>query len=211
MSDDYQEVEIPLIKLARPYREQLEARTRQLDEQIEPLDRQHDEVYEKAQPKIEALEAALPPEFDDEQAPTAVEWLTRRAALIDMDVAIYVRDVAAAEAYIKYCKAIAERDEIELRVGQLDHFTEASDPVLSVGHDDQLAIWTLQAQESAIELASAETALQFARRRLEHAKKAQREIQNALRREKRSEEQAAKQTPAKTRSRSTAHSRRSDK
>lgn len=168
----------PLARLAKPYRDQLEARWKRLDEQIGPLEEQVDQVHERARAHLEALEAKVP---ETSGNPTDIEWLTRRAAQADLDLAIRTRDVAVAEANINWCKVVAERDDIEVRIGQVDHLAEHDDPVLSPGNDDQLAMWTLEAQESAFDLAASETVLQFARRRLDHAKKAHREIHAALR------------------------------
>lgn len=190
MTDTYRDVDIPLMRLSGPYRQRLDAQADRLNEQIDAFDEQLDKVYEEALPKLEALEAKMPDL--GEATPTAVQYLTRRAARADLDIAIYTRDVAAGEVRVKCAKAVAERDDLDVRRGQVDHLAEDGDPVLSPGNDDLLAIWMLAAHESAIELATAETCLQFARRRLEHAKKAQREVREALRAQKRAEEQAAK-------------------
>ncbi|MBM0239368.1 hypothetical protein JNW88_23515 [Micromonospora sp. ATA32] len=190
MTDNYRDVDIPIYRLSRPYAKQLEAQVERLDAQLDALSERVDKVHDDAQPALDAL-AAKVPEWGDE-TPTAVQHLTHRLADADLEVAVHTRDVAAAEARVKYVKAVADRDNLNLRLAQVDHLAEAGDPVLSPGNDDELAIWTLVAQESAMELATAEACLQSTRRRLEHAKKVQREVREALRAQKRAEEKAAK-------------------
>lgn len=189
MADPDEELFTTLHRLAAPYRAQLMARSDRLNNQIRQLAEKRDQAYADAQPKIEALTANVPDTPGDEQGMvTAVELLTKRAAEADLELAFHTNEVATVQLHLKYTKAVAERDDLNMRIGQIDHLIEDSDPVRSPGNDDQLAIWTLHAHESALDVANAEIGLQFARRRLEHAKKVHREIHASLRREQLAEQ-----------------------
>ncbi|MFG2059682.1 hypothetical protein ACGFI9_37290 [Micromonospora sp. NPDC048930] len=75
MTEEFREVDIPLVRLSQPYVDQLVAQAERLYEQLDAIDEQIDKIYDDAKPALEALEAKVPDK--PKETPTAVEWLTR--------------------------------------------------------------------------------------------------------------------------------------
>lgn len=170
-----------------PYRELLAAQYRSLGERIEQAKQRCDDVDAAATAEVDALTAKIP---EIGEQPTDVEYLTMRAAQADRDLAAAGHDVASSKAWLAVQLLHVERNEIDLRIGQIDHLTEQGPA--AAGNDDQLAILMLDVKEASFEQAGAATSVEFARQRLALTKTMHRDIHAALRKVQRAAGQGAK-------------------
>lgn len=142
---------------------------------------------EKADRELDQLRARIP-DLGEERS--LVEWLTRRAAQVEYDLAESRLDMASQEALIKRNQLSHETRTLEARVGHLDYLTESGP--YAAGNDSQLSIIELDLQESAVRLVHEKVTLEYARQRMGLVKQLHREVNTALRAAKRAEERAAK-------------------
>lgn len=175
------------VQLVEPYRQQLVARIDEVHRRFMEATEQDEAVDDGAQPELERLHATIP---DVGDKPTLVEWLTRRAAQAELDLAQARHDLTMQERWVKRGQLRYEARCKEARVAQIDHLTESG--AYTAGNDTQLEIIELDLQDAAAELGHERVALEYARQRVDLTKRMHREINTALRAAKRAEERAKK-------------------
>jgi hypothetical protein len=163
-------------QVVEPYRALLAAALQSLETKVDQARQRLDDLETAAEAELDALLAKIPESGDE---PAQVEYLTVRAAQVDWDLAEARHRVTIAEAFLDLQKVHAERCELALRLGQVDHLVE--DGVVASGNDDQLAILMVDAKSSSFEQVAAATSLDFARQRLTLAKRMHRDVHAALR------------------------------
>lgn len=161
---------------AQQYRDELVRRREALQRRVEAAEQDYNSCTEQADKEITAAREAVP---DLTDPPNELEWLTLRAAQADRDLVQTRHAVTLGEKLLAVETLLVERDELDLRIGQVDHMMEVGPP--AAGNDTQLAILMLDVQEQAGEQRNAAAALDCARRRLTLTKRMHREIHVALR------------------------------
>lgn len=161
---------------AQRYRGELCRQRDALQLRVEAVEQDYNAHAERADKEIAAARNAV---SDLTGPPTEMEWVTFRAAQVDRDLVQARHAVTLHEKMLATETLVAERDELDLRIGQVDHMMEVG--AAAAGNDAQLAILMLDVQESAGEQQHAMTALDYARRRLTLTKRMHREIHATLR------------------------------
>lgn len=168
--------------LIKPYRDHLVALVDAAERHMRKAEDAYDTAVEEPFAEHKIPEAA--------ENPTELEWLTRRAAEADRDLALEQRTVALGERWLVWKTAEREFREKYLRINHIDHLLEARG--FAVGNDSLLAMFTLDLRDAQAEEAHAATTLGIARERLRHAKQAHKDVHAALRRAQRAAERESK-------------------
>ncbi|MGY3520197.1 hypothetical protein ACVMYR_28220 [Micromonospora sp. PTRAS2] len=170
-----------------PQRQQLLNRFDDASSRVAAADEECDGLDAAAEQDLAELEAKIP---DVGEEPTEVEWLTRRAAQADQQVAFARHDVALREGTVRREHSRREAVEVQARIGQIDDLLEGG--AYAAGAEAQMAILMLDVQQSGLDLAHEIASLDFARQRLALAEHVQRDVHAALRAARRTEGQARK-------------------
>lgn len=168
--------------LIKPYRDHLVA----LVDAAERRMRRAEDAYDSAVEEPFA-DHKIPDRADN---PTELEWLTRRAAEADRDLALEQRTVELGERWRAWKTAEREFREAYLRINHLDHLLEGRG--FAVGNDSLLAMFTLDLRDAQVEEAHSGTTLEIARERLRHARQAHKDVHAALRKAQRAAQRESK-------------------
>lgn len=161
--------------LVRPYREHLKALLAALLARLELAEKRYTDLLEAADTQVEEASAKVPEWPDD---PTEEQYLTVRATQVDRDLIDAQLSVPLAKAWCDVQRLRAERSDLQLRLGQVDHFMEYG--IIAAGNDAELAILMLDVKEATVEQQAAESAAEFARQRLALTKRKHKEVHAAL-------------------------------
>lgn len=168
-------------RVVDPHRDRLVERAQLLTERIDQARGRYAELGTQADTEVEGLSAKI---SDLADQATDVEYLTWRAAVVDRDLVEATHGVSLAEQWLALEKFYVDRNELYLRIGQLDHLVEGGS--IAAGNDDHLALLMLDVKESSLEQITAAASLDFARQRLTLTKRMHRDVHTALRKLQRS-------------------------
>lgn len=173
--------------LVEPFRQRLVHRMDEVHRRGMEISEEYEALDEKANRELNQLYAKIPDVGDN---PSLVEWLTRRAAQAEHDLARSRHELAMQELWLKRQQLMHDVRSLATRVAQIDQLTESGP--YTAGNDTQLAIIEVDLQEAAVQLAHENVVLEFSRRRIDLSKRLHREINTALRTARRAEERARK-------------------
>lgn len=170
-------------EFVRPHRNRLLALLDMAAKRLDQASERHEQACERADRELKVLLEKIPEVGD---SPTELEWLTRRAAQADYELALAQHDLARQETHVAYLKALRDYCRLELRIGQIDDVIEPA--AYAAGNDAQLDIMMFELEETVADYVHAVGALELMRERLAAAKRMHREIHAALRRAKKAAE-----------------------
>ncbi|MFG1846860.1 hypothetical protein [Micromonospora carbonacea] len=155
-------------------RQQLLTHMDTLAQQINDLDTTIDNLADNT--RINNLYDAIP---DVGDTPTPAEWLTRRAAQTEHQLAVLRRDVAHREAVLRQTCLTCELVEAEMQVGQLDDLTEGGP--YAAGNEPLMQVMALDVRLAALAAGHEQASLDIAREQLRLIEQVRRELTAALR------------------------------
>lgn len=170
-----------------PYRRQLVQRLDDVERRLDDATQRHDDAADQGRGKIDELRAKVPDVGDN---PSEVEWLTRRAAQADADLAASQHEAALMDLWVQRQTLSVELHDLASRIAQVDDLLETG--VYAAGNAALREVIKLDVLETAADFANATAILDIARQRVVHVKRMHREIHTALRKARLSAESARK-------------------
>lgn len=164
------------------YRNRLLKLLDEANERATELGKRHDELVERTDKELAELREKIP---DVGENPTLVEWLTRRAAQVDYDLAESEHDEAIGKALLEFEKAEREYYELEAQLGYLDNLLESGE--YAAGNQIQVEVLGLAVDDAALDIGYAAAKLELAQRKHALIKRLHREVHTALRKAQRAE------------------------
>jgi chromosome segregation ATPase len=165
------------------YREGLIAQLDTLEPQIKHARERYDTLQQEAQAEVDALEARIP---DTVEKPNELQYLTRRAAQLDAELAYARRSVEMADALLASHRLDEQISVLEMRLASIDHMADTG--LWATGNDPYLALAALNAQQAATDTASAVTSVVAAKERLRLTKQLHKEFHAVLRKVRRADQ-----------------------